>query len=324
VTAPIRLLDSTERSPAGFHGMIGTHPAMGRLYDAIQRAAPLPLPVLIQGPTGSGKELVAQAVHTLSRRAGALIPVNVGAIPEHLAESELFGAVRGAYTGAVNERKGLIEAADRGTLYLDEAAELSLATQVRLLRTLEGGGVRPVGSTASRRVDFRLITSVQAPVAELLVQGRWREDFFYRVASLVLRVPSLDERASDIGLLVNHWLGEMGFDPLSPQSCDQLASRSWPGHVRQLRRAVERALFLCPGEQPAAAAILEAADSLTMPGDVDRRPPDASLKVVERAHIEAVLRRTGDTKAAARILGLSLNQLYRKYRALGIVPPRQR
>jgi DNA-binding NtrC family response regulator len=164
VSTGLKLLEAPESGAAiGFHGMIGAHPTMLRLFDAIRRAAPLEAPVIVQGPTGTGKELVAQALHALSGRRGPCVPVNVGTIPEQLAESELFGTVRGAYTGAVSERIGLIESAQGGTLFLDEAAELSMATQIRLLRVLESGVVRPVGGTAGRHVAFRLVLCVQQP-----------------------------------------------------------------------------------------------------------------------------------------------------------------
>ncbi len=306
--------------------MVGTHPTMLRLYEGIRRAAPLDVPVLVQGPTGSGKELVAQALHALSGRRGSLVPVNVGTIPEQLAESELFGSVRGAYTGAVAERMGLIESARDGTLFLDEATELSLATQVRLLRVLETGAVRPVGGTAARQVEFRLVLCVQQPVWELVAAKRWREDFYYRVAGVALTLSSLEERSTDIALLADHWLERLGRAPLAAGEAEVLMRRSWPGNVRELRRAVERAAFAAGSEPVGGREILDAADSLSpRAGSSPVVDPEASLTVIERRHIERVLRECGNrTETAARVLGLSLGQLYRKYRALGIVPPRGR
>jgi DNA-binding NtrC family response regulator len=326
MTTSVRLMTAPPAAPREFQGMIGAHPTMLRLHDGIRRAAPLDLPVLVQGPTGSGKELVAQALHTLSGRRGPLVPVNVGTIPEQLAESELFGSVRGAYTGAVAERMGLIESARGGTLFLDEAAELSPATQVRLLRVLETGAVRPVGGTAARQVEFRLVLCVQQPVWELVAAKRWREDFYYRVAGVALTVPSLQERVSDIALLADHWLERLGRSPLAAAGAEALAGRSWSGNVRELRRAVERAAFAAGSEPVGVREILEAADSLrprTAPGPAPGA--GASLTAIERQHIENVLRDCGyRTEAAARVLGLSVGQLYRKYRALGIAPPRRR
>lgn len=306
--------------------MVGAHPSMLRLYDGIGRAAPLAVPVLVQGPTGAGKELVAQALHALSGRRGPIVPVNVGTIPEQLAESELFGAVRGAYTGSTADRVGLIESAHGGTLLLDEAAELSHATQVRLLRVLETGSVRPVGGSTARNVEFRLILCTQEVPGDLVATGRWREDFYYRVAGIVLRVPSLEERESDLKLLADYLLDQCGHPPLPPGAGAELASRAWPGNVRQLRRAVERAAFDADGRQVSTLDIIQAAAAFEPPGRrAAHSPRDGSLRAVERQHIERVLRECGyHTKAAAVILGLSVGRLYRKYRELDITPPRQR
>jgi DNA-binding NtrC family response regulator len=327
VTAGLRLLSGPESGAAGgFHGMIGAHPTMLRLFDAIRRAAPLELPVIVQGPTGVGKELVAQALHVMSGRRGPIVPINVGTVPEQLAESELFGSVRGAYTGAVSERMGLVESARDGTLFLDEATELSPTTQIRLLRVVESGIVRPVGGTAGRQVDFRLILCVQQPAADLVATKRWREDFYYRVAGVSLTVPALQERASDVGLLANHWLLRLGHPPLAARDAEQLAARRWPGNVRELRRAIERAALLAGMEAVTIDGIVEAADSLSLrPSPGRETGAGASLAAIEREHIERVLRECGyQTRAAARLLGLSAGQLYRKYRALGIAPPRSR
>jgi DNA-binding NtrC family response regulator len=326
MTASLRLVGGERTETPSFHGMIGAHPAMLRLYDEIRRAAPLDLPIVVEGPTGSGKELVARALHALSGRRGALVPVNVGTIPEQLAESELFGSVRGAYTGAVASRAGLIEAALHGILFLDEAGDLSHSTQVRLLRALESGEIRPVGGSATRRIEFGLVLSVQRPVREMIAARRWREDFYYRVAGIVLRVPPLDERRSDIRLLVNHWLVQLGRPTISDSDAGELASRAWPGNVRELRRAVERAVFLAATNHLGASQILEAAECLD-PRAIESHglPTTPPLSAVDRDHIEAVLRETSfNTKAAAELLGLSIGQLYRRFRALGITPPRQR
>jgi DNA-binding NtrC family response regulator len=327
MSAGLRLLEVAEPGPPiGFHGMIGAHPTMLRLFEAIRRAAPLDAPVIVQGPTGSGKELVAQALHALSGRRGPVVPVNVGTVPEQLAESELFGSVRGAYTGAVGERMGLVESARDGTLLLDEAAELSVATQIRLLRVLESGVVRPVGGTAGRHVKFRLVLCVQQSAAELVAAKRWREDFYYRVAGVSLTVPALEERPSDVALLANHWLARLGHPALGARDAEQLVARRWPGNVRELHRAIERAGFLAGIEPVTIERIIDAAESLNPRRSQDRVPAaGASLATMEREHIERVLRECGyETRVTARQLGLSVGQLYRKYRALGIAPPRSR
>jgi DNA-binding NtrC family response regulator len=326
VSTSLRLEASTAPAAPRRHGMIGEHPAMLQLYDDIQHAAPLNVPIVIQGPTGAGKELVAQALHALSGRRGAIIPVNVGAIPDAIAESELFGVVQGAYTGASRSRGGLIDAAEGGTLYLDEAAELSPTTQVRLLRVMETGAVRPVGSSQDHYVSLRLVLSIQCPADQLLDSSRWRRDFYYRAAGVVLVVPSLIERGSDIGLLVNHWLAGLGHAPLDPECTTEiLGVYEWPGNVRELRRAVERAVFTARDGLTSPQGILRAAIAVNAPMRIEREPSTRSLEDVNRRHIEAVLVAAHfNTRAAAAVLGLSVSQLYRRFQALGIKPPRSR
>ena len=326
MTAGLRLVEAQPADgPPAFQGMIGAHPTMVHLFEAIRRAATLEAPVIVEGPTGSGKELVAQALHALSGRRGPLLPINVGTIPEQLAESELFGSVRGAFTGAVTERLGLIAGAADGTLFLDEAAELSETTQIRLLRVLESGLVRPVGGVAGRQVDFRLVLCVQQPAIDLLAAKRWRGDFGYRVAGVSVVVPALRDRPTDVILLVNHWLRLLGHPSLAGGGIDRLSARPWPGHVRELRRAVERAVYLAGREPVTLDLIAEAADSLRPRERPVKAVSASSLAAIEREHIERVLRDCDyRTTAAARLLGLSVGQLYRKYRTLGIEPPRAR
>ena len=325
--------------------MIGRHPAMHGLLDAIRRAAPLDAPVLIQGSTGVGKELVAERLHALSGRRGGLVSINVAGLPEALVESELFGAVRGAYTGAAADRRGLVEASAGGTLYLDEAADLSVAVQAKLLRVLETGRVRPVGSAFDRHVRFRLVVSLQQDPRVLVSSGRWREDFFYRVAGICLQVPRLADRISDLPALVRHFLAQIGRPAVDDEACAPLLRHHWPGNVRELRRVVERAAFLAGTHEIerehlelALGAMLDArghASGAAAPSREEGRQLPSSargrdegprtLRELERAHIEATLAEVGgNTRAAARVLGLSLSQLYRRFAAHGIVPPRQR
>ena len=325
------MTDLLQMSQARHHrpsaAMIGDHPRMERLRSDLERAAALDLSVLLQGPTGSGKELAAELVHDLSARKGPLVPVNVASLPELLAEGELFGVRRGAYTGAVSDRAGLIERAAGGTLYLDETGDLSRSLQAKLLRVLDHGMVRRLGAGFDTPVDFRLVLSVQHPAHELVDNGRWRSDFFYRVASIVVDVPALRERATDIPLLVNHFLGLMGRGPLARGRLEPLLSLEWEGNVRQLRRVVERAVFVAGAEPVTPDQILTAARSfrqgctIAPPGT----PQNRTLRDAERDHIAVVLRETGfDTTAAAAILGLSRSQLYRRMEAAGIQPPTRR
>lgn len=323
MTSTLRVMDvSTPKLPE-FHGMVGAHPTMLRLFDDIKRAAPLDMPILIQGPTGSGKELVAQALHVLSRRPGPLVAVNVGAIPEQLAESELFGSTRGAYTGAVADRKGLVAAASGGTLYLDEASDLASAAQLRLLRVLETGRVRALGAFRDQPVDFRLLLSTQRPAGEQVGAGHWRPDFYYRVAGLTLQVPPLVERTTDIPLLIDRFLALLGRPPLGLTETHQL-QHTWPGNVRELRRVVERAAFAA-GESAVTTRHLREAIQGLPSGAESVKGSDGvqkSLRDLERTHIVNTLRESGgDARLAASILGLSRSQLYRRMQTLDIRPP---
>lgn len=308
----------------GFFGIVGRHPAMLALFDRMQRAAVHSLPLLITGETGVGKELVAQALHRLSGARGAMVPLNVAVLSEPLADAELFGTVRGAFTGAL-DRPGLIEAAAGGTLFLDEASELSLAAQARLLRALESHTVRRVGARQERCVRFRLLLSIQRPVSTLLAQGRWREDFCYRVNGLTLHVPPLRDRRSDIPFLVNYTLQRLGRAALPANALDFLQAHDWPGNVRELIRLVERAVF-AGGEEPVTTQLLEGELGQSAANGIDARfePATASRRSMERATIERVLGEVGNTKEAASRLDLSVHQLYRRFRALGITPPRHR
>ena len=290
---------------------------MVALRDEIARAARETAPVLIQGPTGAGKELTANALHDHSGRCGRFVALNVAALPEQLQDAELFGTERGAYTGATS-RPGLIEQASAGTLLLDEAAELAQQAQAKLLRALDEGNVRRVGATYERRIQFRLVLTVQKSPAEMVASGRWRDDFFYRVAGVVLRVPALTERLSDLKLLADHFLAALSRPPLSAGMERVLVAHHWPGNVRELRRALERASFLAGSESMTEAHCRQALASLALKSDAG---PASSQRLadIQREHIRRVLQEAGGrTRDAAEVLGLSLGQLYRRLSALGI------
>jgi len=318
--------------PAGsverpFHGMIGRHPIMLALYDAIERAAGVRSPVLIEGATGVGKDLVAQAVHALSGVSGPLVALNVATLPDTLVESELFGAVRGAYTGSVIDREGVVGAATGGTLFLDEAGDLTHAVQAKLLRTLEAGQYRPVGACHERRASFRLIMTVQESPLTLLATNRWRADFYYRIAGLALKVPSLRARPTDIPLLASHLLSSMVTGDCSMMMLRVLSEYGWPGNVRQLKRAIERAVFHAGSLPVTPEAVLEAARDM----DPACRDPSAvrggtrpTLLAQERERIVEAMAATGSTKEAAGWLGLSVYQLYRRLRRHEISAPHTR
>jgi DNA-binding NtrC family response regulator len=240
-------------------GIIGSCAAMQEMYSKIRKVAPTDSNVLIQGESGTGKELVARALHNLSRRAKApLISVNCAAIPESLIESELFGHEKGAFTGASAGRAGLVEAADGGTLFLDEIGELPLEAQARLLRVLQEGEIRRVGSVQSQKVDVRLIAATHRDLKSLSKIGQFREDLYYRLHVIALKLPALRERGADVSEIARAFLvrqsTRQGRPELSFAADAEQAIRHypWPGNVRELENAIERAVILCEGNSISA------------------------------------------------------------------------
>ncbi|MEA1029836.1 sigma-54-dependent Fis family transcriptional regulator [Pseudomonas sp. Fig-3] len=262
---PASKATASTKGGAGNHngeiGIIGSCPPMQDLYSKIRKVAPTDSNVLVQGESGTGKELVARALHNLSRRAKApMISVNCAAIPESLIESELFGHEKGAFTGASAGRAGLVEAADGGTLFLDEIGELPLEAQARLLRVLQEGEIRRVGSVQSQKVDVRLIAATHRDLKSLAKIGQFREDLYYRLHVIALKLPALRERGADVNEIANAFLArqsarvnrtDLKFAPDAEQAIRHYA---WPGNVRELENAVERAVILC--ESPEISADL--------------------------------------------------------------------
>ncbi len=251
--------EKTADNANGEIGIIGSCAAMQELYSKIRKVAPTDSNVLVQGESGTGKELVARALHNLSKRAKApLISVNCAAIPETLIESELFGHEKGAFTGASAGRAGLVEAADGGTLFLDEIGELPLEAQARLLRVLQEGEIRRVGSVQSQKVDVRLIAATHRDLKTLAKTGQFREDLYYRLHVIALKLPSLRERGSDVSEIAQAFLvrqcTRMGREPLRfAQDAEQaIRHYPWPGNVRELENAIERAVILCEGAEISA------------------------------------------------------------------------
>lgn len=298
--------------PTSFCGMLGSHPAMLDLFAGIKRAALLDAPVVVYGPTGSGKELVARALHALSAmNDGPLCVVNVSALPDTLVESELFGSSRGAFTGAVSDRRGLIESAAGGTLFLDEAGELPTHVQVKLLRALEYGEVRRIGAAAAVATRFRLAVAVQTDPVALRDAGRWRDDFYYRVTGVVLRVPSLAERRTDIPMLASAFARAQGLPALDPDAVVLLERHAWRGNVRELQRSLMRAAYHATGGSLSAAAVRAAL------GDAPTAEPSrgSSLDGIKARHVrETVAAYAGDTRRAAAALGISRSHVYRLLR----------
>jgi len=242
-----------EQEVAPLPGLVGGSSSMRRVARAVQRHARLRAPVLLLGESGTGKDVVARALHLLSRRSGPYVPLNVGAIPETLADAELFGHQRGAFTGAVAARAGAFEQAHRGTLFLDEIAELTPAMQVRLLRVVEDGAVRPVGGAQTIAVDARIVSATWAPLLERVASGRFRADLYHRLSYVVIELPPLRERRSDIPALARALLerhrDEVGSKFLSSAALAQLLAHDWPGNVRELGSVLYRAAVAAEGEE---------------------------------------------------------------------------
>ncbi len=316
------------RRPRGAAGLelLGRSPAMERLRAMIRKLARSQAPVYISGESGTGKELVARLIHAQGPRADRpFVPVNCGAIPAELMESELFGHRKGSFTGAVGDKEGLFQAAEGGTLFLDEVADLPLAMQVKLLRAIQEKAVRPVGSPREVPVDVRILSATHKELGELVAQGAFRQDLYYRINVIELRVPPLRERREDIPLLAEHILGRLagpGEAPrLGAEALARLQAHPFPGNVRELENVLERAVTLCEGEEiqpedlqldPPGPAPAGAEPELPL-------PLDPYLEAKEREVILKALERTGHNKtAAARLLGLSFRSLRYRLKKLGL------
>jgi DNA-binding NtrC family response regulator len=316
--------------------IIGASPRMQRIFRLVSKVAPTDSTVLVLGESGTGKELIARSIHFQSRRAARpFVPVNVAALPESLVESELFGAMKGAFTGANADRIGLVEQADGGTLFLDEVGDMPAPAQVKLLRTLENNEVRRLGDSTPRFVDVRVIAATHRDLPAEVAAGRFRGDLYYRLSVVQIELPPLRERREDIGLLAAYFLdrlarrvgrGKLAFAPATERLLERY---DYPGNVRELENAIEHAVavaeaaVLLPSDLPTA---FRTPRMLAAPvGPAPREPaaePDRagwSLADVEREHIRLVLERhRGNATGAARQLGISRTTLWRKLRQYGL------
>jgi two-component system response regulator HydG len=292
-----------------FHGLFATSELMCRVFERVRTFAPALDPVLLTGESGTGKEGLAEALHAESGRTGPLVPLNCGALPSGLADSELFGHIRGAFTGAVEKKRGAFGAADGGTLFLDEIGELPLELQPRLLRVIETGVVRPVGSDRELEVDVRVVAATHRVLPELVRCGRFRRDLFHRLSVLPIEVPPLRERPEDIPGLARRFAGPgVEFDL---DAVDHLQQLPWYGNVRELRNTVVRSRLLAKSGRLTRSNLVP---DETEPGPLD----NGSLRDLERARILDALHRTGGNRArAARMLGLPKSTLGDRLRRLG-------
>jgi len=307
--------------------LVGDSPTMQRLLGEIELAAPTSARVLIQGEHGTGKELVAAALHAASpRRAMPFVAVNCAAIPEELIESELFGHERGAFTGATQARRGRFEEAHGGTLFLDEVGDLSARAQTKLLRVLQEGEFQRVGGNRTVKVDVRVIAATNRNLEERCRSGAFREDLYFRLAVVPVVTPPLRERVEDIAALVEHFAAQVAAETtgrprrFTAAALDLLRSYSFPGNVRELRNLVERLAIMTPSGSVGSDAVLRVLPSLAAAPDEGRRLADA-VEIFERAQIGAALLASGGNvaRAAAR-LGLERSHLYKKMRKLGLSP----
>ena len=313
------------RERYGRAGLIAQSPAMQSVLDLVERVAPTDATVLIQGESGTGKEVIAKAVHHASARATRpFVAVNCGAVPEPLLESELFGYMRGAFTGAAVNKLGLFEEANGGTLFLDEIAEMPAALQVKLLRALQSGEVRRLGATQASTIDVRVIAATHGDLATLISQGTFREDLFYRLNVIQIVLPPLRDRREDIPALAEHFLarsaGKLGRElRLSAEALERFLRYPWPGNVRELENAIERAAILTRRETvdpedlpPHVSAGLSLGPSPSLPRQI-------TLADAERVHILQTLERFGrNHSGAAEALGIGRTTLWRKLKEYGI------
>jgi two-component system response regulator AtoC len=304
-----------------FEDIITKSPKMQQMIELIKVVAKSNATVLITGESGTGKELVARAIHSQSyRKDKPFVPISCAALPESLLESELFGHEKGAFTGAHAQRKGKIEFANRGTLFLDEVGEMSANIQVHLLRVLEEKEFTRVGSNELIKVDVRVVSATNRDIREAIASGQFREDLYYRLNVVTIDLPPLRERKEDIPLLANHFLkkftaeNQKEVSGFSPEVTDFLLKYQWPGNVRELENTIERAVILAQNSEIQLADLLQKSSSL-----INSASPIRSLDEVERNHIISILNETGrNYTKAAKILGISRATLYSKARKYGL------
>lgn len=304
-----------------YQDLVGASACMQKLFNLIEEVAAVESPVLLRGATGTGKELVAKAIHAKGpRRFGPFIPINCGAFPENLLESELFGHEMGSFTGATRAKKGRLEIAQGGTLFLDEIGEIPLKMQVDLLRVLEQRVFHRVGGTATIALDFRLISATHRDLAKEIEQGRFRQDFYFRLNVIELDLPTLKERTEDIPLLAQHFLERLRRETNKPvvgiddAALDLLCSYAWPGNVRELENAMERAVVLAKGRY-----LTKRDFAFLFRGEVPDLP--FSLEEMERNHIGQILQQCGwNISRAAQLLEINRTTLHNKIKKYQLRP----
>jgi DNA-binding NtrC family response regulator len=314
----VKELEDLAARPHRFQQILGKSAAMQQVFSLIEKVAPAEGSVLIEGETGTGKELVAQAIHRESlRKDGPFVPINCASIPGGLLESELFGHARGAFTGAQEKKQGLFVAADGGTLFLDEIGEMPPELQAKLLRAIQERRVRPVGSTSDVTFDVRIVSATNRDLRTAASEGDFREDIFYRLATFQIQLPPLRQRREDIPLLVEAFLAQhaaQGRDIFfPPEVLRALVDYSWPGNVRELQSLVERCVYICEGETVQLDDLPEPMRQQIRPANRYALPDDKNLEEVELDYIRHILDRCeGNRVRAAEILGINRKTIQRK------------
>ena len=333
---PARSASQIERSnnrSASFVGMVSQCAEMQKIFSVVEKVAPTPTTVLILGESGTGKELIARALHRLSGRSGRLVPVNCGAIPEDILESELFGHERGAFTGAISNRVGRFQLADGGTIFLDEIGEMSPKLQVKLLRVLQERKIEPVGSVKSIDIDVRVIAATNKDLREEVKAGRFREDLFYRLQVVPVELPALRKRGTDVELLLHHFMRHscqvLGKKTIAfaPETLERMRTYHWPGNIRELENLLERLALLAEGEvlqehelpdhmrEGQVCRVVETHEEMPQDG-LDF---NALIEDYEKRLITMALTRTnGNKKAAAQLLRLNRTTLVEKIKKKGL------
>lgn len=302
-----------------------SHPKGQQLLWKTFRTAATSLSVYLEGETGTGKELLARLLHAWSpRSSGPFVPLHCGALPENLAESELFGHIKGSFTGALQNRVGACLQAHGGTLFLDEIADLSLELQVKLLRFLEAGEIRPVGSDQIRHASVRIICATHKSLPQLVKSGKFREDLYYRIASITLQIPNLRDRKSDIELLVQEHLEQLQTS-ISRDALADLTCRTWPGNVRQLKHALDRAYALSANKKQLEKMDFDEEPTVVLPTEVNTTPiisMPLNLEHLEKiAILNALQAHEGNRKKSAQALGIARSTLFERMKRHGIQGP---
>ena len=314
-----RLITEVKRTHF-FEGMIGCGEKMHEVFETIIKVAPSRATVLITGETGTGKELVARALHRLSRRSGEFVAVNLTAFPDTMIEDELFGHVKGSFSTALNDRDGRLSEADGGTFFLDELGEIPPNIQVKLLRTIEQREFQRIGENKSHKVDLRFIAATHVNLEKKVAEGKFREDLYYRLKVLHLKLPPLREHREDIPLLVQHFVNKYSEEnqkiikEVPEETLSLLSSYEWPGNIRELEQAVHSAVVMCDGDILLPRYFSREIQSTDIKGDmITFQIGSSSLKDVERELIRCTLMKTNGNKTkTAKILGIGIRTLYRK------------